>query len=210
MAEADRANRPSLGHLLLLITCCAIYFALARQILHRPLRGLSDLLLLSLLSTVTGICWSGTIVVVYRKLRSTRVTTEPGDWLMFCIGLVEATDILAQLLPDTFIIRRSSLPIAAECLVFVLPMLSRRLPPIWRILFAILVLSSAFPLCSALLVALDVARQIPDASLISQTVRPYLIVSAVAITSVIDWRANRKHGWSHWLGIACLVIWSLF
>lgn len=211
MSDAKRANRPSLGHVLLLVSCCAIYFALARRLwvsgsLPAPL--LPELFALSLLSIVTGICWSGTIIVAYRKLRSSRVTTEPGDWLLFCIGLVEAAEMLSQLLPDTFVIRKSALPLAARCVVFVLPTLSRRLPPIWKVFFAILVLASAIPLSTALLMAFETLPASLPLSQISQAIRPYLVVTATAVAVYVDRRTGEQRGWSHWLGIACLLIWT--
>lgn len=209
MAQADRANRPSLGHLLLLITCCAVCFALTRRFLDTPERevSLGGLLIFSLLTMVVGICWTGMVVVVYRKLRSSQVPIEPGVWLMFCIGIVEATDILSHLLPDHFVIHKASLPMAVSCISFVLPMLSRRLPPIWKLLFALLVLANAIPLVAVLLVAFDALPQNNSMVRLCQTVQPYVVLAAVTITSMLDARAGRTHGWSHWLGIASLLIW---
>ncbi len=209
MAEADRANRPSLGHLLLLITCCAIYFALARRFVDPTQRQvrLPGILHLSLLSIVTGICWSGMVVVILRKTRSLRVTTEPGDWLMFCIGIVEAISILSQLLPDNFVLHRSSLPLAVQGIAFVVPMLSRRLPPIWKLFFALLVLVSQIPLCATLLIAFDALPQSNVSVRMSQMIQPYVILAALTITLWLDYRAGRRYGWSHWLGIASLMIW---
>ena len=209
MAEADRAKRPSLGHVLLLITCCAVYFALARRFLDPAQRDvpLPDILLLSLLSIVTGVCWAAMLIVFYRKTRGSRVITEPGDWLMFCIGIVEAINIVSQLLPDNFIIHKNSLPVAAQGIVFVIPMLSRRLPPNWKLFFGILVLASQIPLVAALAIAHGALPEKNPTVQISRTAQPYVVLASLAIVLYLDHRAGRHHGWSHWLGVASLMIW---
>ena len=127
-----------------------ILFALSRSFLPERPAGLVGILLLSLLAAIYGACWAGCLVVVYRCLRSARPQIEPGEWLLFCLGLILAVEVVTKLLPDQFIIQKPSLQLAADCGVLVIPTLSRRLATRWKLLFVGFVLSYALPLCIVL------------------------------------------------------------
>lgn len=210
-SDHQLAKRPGIGHLILWMSCCAILFALSRSFLPERPAGLVGILLLSLLAAIYGACWAGCLVVVYRCLRSARPQIEPGEWLLFCLGLILAVEVVTKLLPDQFIIQKPSLQLAADCGVLVIPTLSRRLATRWKLLFVGFVLSYALPLCIVLGETLGLwpSIQLADPLSIIRQMRPYILSAMLAAVVILDAREKHCYSWSHWLGVACTALWVL-
>lgn len=205
---SSRSNRPSLGHLILWVSCCAVFFGLSRSFAF-DLKNPLDVVLLSSLGAVYGACWAGCLTVIYRYVFTSRPEIAPGEWLLFCLGLIMAVEVLLSQLPEDLVIRKPALSLAFTCAILIPPTLSRRLAGRWKVLFVLFVLAYAAPLSLALAQSLALTDA-PNVLVVMQRARPYLILIALAVMVFLDTRTSQKQVWSHWLGIACTTIWLLF
>jgi hypothetical protein len=201
-------SRPGIWHLLLWMTCCAIYLSLMRWFL--PPTGLrsTDIIQLSLFALYTGLCWTGALLVIGRTVRPAGFPLEPGAWLLFALGCILAVDLLTAMLSDRPEHRSLSWRLSAGCLAWAAPTLSRDLPGRWKALFAMLAILATARLVWSLVA---VSYRLPPMP--RQAIRGYALVQLIAgLTALLavalrDRQLRRRDGWLHWTGIACLVVW---
>jgi hypothetical protein len=201
------SSQPGIWHLLLWMTCCAVYFSLMKLFLPASVLRPADVIRLSLFALFTGLCWTGALLAIGRMVRGSGPALEPGMWLLFTLGCVLAVDFVVALLPDRSAVRPLSLHLAAGCLTWVAPMLSRRLPGRWKALFAVMAVLSAAKLLwliAAIGQGLDISRQYVHGYALVQLIAGLAVLSIVVLR---DWQAKQRDSWLHWMGIVCLVVW---
>jgi hypothetical protein len=148
------------------------------------------------------------MAVVLRRLTGRRpAAIEPGAWLLFSLGCILTVDLAVALLPAGFPVRRESLQIGGTCLALALPTLSRRMPGRWKALLALLTLLAAAQLV-VLLGALSLEVELARASLARfRIIRAGVGLVMLAAVTLLDYRAHRRHGWLHLVGIAAMAVW---
>jgi hypothetical protein len=208
-AASPDAWRPSLWHLMLWMTGCAVYFSLVRQFLRRAPDNPGQILLLSALALYTGLCWTGTVIALTQLWGHRRRVLEPGTWLLFSLGCILTVELLVEFLPEGFPLRADSLQIGGTCLALALPTLSRRLPLTWKVWFAVLALLMAAKMVW-LLVSLTHGAPLSEPAIkVYSLLRTTVGLSLLGIAMAGDLRLERRYGWLHWTGVLCAVIWLL-
>ena len=205
-ASPDTPPRLSVGHLLLLTACYALYLSAVRsQAKAEP--GLVGALLVCVFALGPGVAWAGCAVFLWRRWRGARWPVEPGHWLLAVIGAQAALEVILQLLPEGLFRSPGAVSTAFTACFLVVPALSRKLPAAWKGLFCLLAGLCAAPL---LLVCLSFAFPI-EGKIVDQVARLAVAAKPVAAMSLVlgleAW--ERFHGtsrnWLHGLGVVAFV-----
>ena len=198
--------------LLLWLTCCAVYFGLARQFLMgRTPQGVSQWLLWITISAWAGLCWAMVLNILARWLQSNPTAVQPGEWILFCMGIVLALDFVVRWLPRTSPLRPEVIMAAGICSVLLIPTLSRHLSTTWKLFFMLLVGVYAIPLIVLLLSYLGrwpwPDWTPPQALEIWKSSSRIVVLLAVAATLVWEYRSGRYTTWWNalWIAIATLI-----
>jgi hypothetical protein len=194
------------------MTCCVVYFSLTRLVLTDAPRGPGQWLLWSGLSAYTGICWATALTILWRAIRAGGTPVEPGQWLLFCVGMVLALDIVVRWSPDALRIPRPAIMAAGSCSVLLIPVLSRHLPLAWKRFFMLLVLIYALPVAVIMLDNLDAwpLSAIGPGQLLDfwRRFRRMIVLLAAFWVLICDYRAARHGSWLHYFGIvSTTIIW---
>ncbi|MCP4193497.1 MAG: hypothetical protein GY768_23025 [Planctomycetaceae bacterium] len=202
-------RRLGIGHIILWISCCAIFFAISKHAESDRWVAPIGILLLSLIASIYGTCWAICLIVIYRCVRFSRPQIQPGEWLLFCLGLIFTAEVLTEQLPKNSILSGAALQLAIACGALVIPTLSRQLAMRWRLLFIGFVVAYAGPLC---LILADSSGFFPGLNLAQWSttlipVRPILLAIMLSAVVLRDAQQKQPYGWSHWLGIACTACW---
>ena len=170
--------------------------------------GVVGLLLVSGYAAACGAAWTGMGVLLARALRGAAWPVEPGHWLLVAAGVRLGLDLLIRLaLPHAFRSPQAVLD-AAMCCSFVLPLLSRSLPALWKGCFGLLCALSAWPLIA---IAIDGLSFGPSPRWLASSaawiaLREPELVAAIAIALAgADWRTFRQRNWLHWTGLGVCV-----
>lgn len=200
----------SLLHVLLWVSGCATFLGLARRsALTTPSLDAYSLLLICSLTVFVGACWMGMILVVARKLGWGRGRAELGAWLLFSMGLIQLASCSINLLPENLSISKNSLLVAAVCLAWSLPTMSHTLTNEARWLFVVLLVIDVVWRVPFALSTLMPAWAWQDLEgKMRWAVRWPSVVIGVALFMTLSRRRyyDVKHGWLHWLGLACLLL----
>lgn len=204
---AAASPRLSLGHLLLWAACCAAYLAVFRQLAQQQ-PTVSGMLLIVVATTIDGTALAGLAIFVTRRIRDVRWEIEPGEWLLAIVG----ARLVAYLLLETWLARavtsRSNVLAAFTCFLLVMPLLSRKLPTLWKVFFALLVLAYLWPMltvCLSIWFQLEIDF-LDTTARIMQISTVWVFASLVLIVGFLDLREVRSRTWLHWIGLAgCLA-----
>lgn len=206
MNTREQPPRLGIGHLLLWISCCAVYLVLLRQTGPKsPTWDVSVIFVLHALGH--GAALAGWLVFVARWPRRRRWATEPGFWLLATFGAVAVARIVLGLIPRDLFHQDEAVLSAITCCLLVLPALDRETPPAWKAAFCLLAVVLATPLLTAVGQmafgygggAWEVAgkyfgyARLPVCALI------------VAVPVVVDRRQKNRHTWMHWVGLVVLL-----
>ena len=215
--SAHRAmrERPRLSviHLLLWITCCALYLAIARLMTARA-PGTLGMFFLAMLAAGNGAAWAGLLITLARSFRRSPWPIEPGQWLLALLGAVAIVEALAESATGKWLKDPRGVVQAATACAFVVPLFSKRLAARWKWLFASVSFLFALPLLVALSNAHGLGRTMahltPARVTLAAAVGSALLASYDRLSSPAkaDTRAG-KSGWLHWTGIvtaACLAM----
>lgn len=207
-------SQSSLGRLLLWVSCCAVYFGLARQFLIGPPRGAQQWLLLFGLSAYTGLCWATALGIAWRWWSPAHDSVSAGEWMLFCVGIVLALDIVVCWLPATFPIPATAVMAAGSCLVPLIPALSRNLSRPWRLFFLLLALAYALPTTVLLLENLG-TWPLPELSAVQlldrwRRGRRLVVLLAALLVLIWEYRTGRHVSWWHCFGVALASIFWAF
>ncbi|MDG2384266.1 MAG: hypothetical protein P8N76_21535 [Pirellulaceae bacterium] len=202
-------QRLGIGHFILWTSCCAVFFAVSKHAAPDRWVAPIGILLLSLIAGIYGTCWAGCLIVVYRCIRFSRPQIQPGEWLLFCLGLILTVEILTNQFPPHFIFSKAALQIATACGALVIPTLSRQLATRWKLLFIGFVIAYAGPLYLVFgeSIGFPVGLQFAKWSTSVMWVRPFLLAIMLSAVVIRDAQQKQPYGWSHWLGIACTACW---
>lgn len=204
--------RLSIGHIFLWITVCAIFFSVIQVAAKVPATGIGALRAAAIV-VLESIPVSAAIVVTTRLVRGVRYPIQPGEWLLFVLGMAILLRTAEVLWPEDSIFVPTTIAAAAICCVKAIPTLSRRLNGNWKCFFVLYLMSDA------LLLSLDLAEHyfsnftVPkslDTNLrwfLSSAVSPVLTLVAPWLIGYLRFRKGEMGSWSHWLGIASFTIW---
>jgi hypothetical protein len=133
---------------------------------------------------------------------------EPGECLLAIVGIRLAIETVLRLtMTGQFHSLHSVLDAITACMA-VAPVLSLRLPTIWKIVFYTLVAVYGLPpanlCCEAWFRWPHTLGRLAEAIAEAQT----LLAGSLILSAVwFDWRAGRRWSWLHWVGLA--VVWWL-
>ncbi|HUY90918.1 MAG TPA: hypothetical protein VMV10_19435 [Pirellulales bacterium] len=199
--------RLSVKYILLWIAGAAAAMAAVRRL--NPVEpGAIGLLLVSGYAAGCGAAWTGLSLWIARALRGASWPVEPGHWLLVALGTRLALELAIRLgAPQAFVAPHAVLD-AATCCLFVLPLLSRSLPALWKGCFAFLCLLAAWPLAMIVLESFGIG--LPEPLAVSgmwvERQQSWLVALTAGGFALADWRAWRKRTWLHWTGLG-VVLW---
>lgn len=204
--------KPSLGFLMSTLTGCAVYFAVARNLLPRTPVSPSDWLWFSAFAIFTGFCWAGAGYITSSIWRQSG-RLQPGEAALWCIGsllLVEVAGLwIERVLPASSEPQDKLLPavfISARAIIPLIPTLSRHLQPHWKGFFCWLVVLYALV---PYLQSLGIANSLGVSTHLPSNLRPLLAYVALGSALAMDARQSFRGQWGHWVGLICLIVWLL-
>jgi hypothetical protein len=202
--QADRKLR--LAHLLLWITLTGLYLAVLRTN-ARVVPGIIGTVIATAAAAFAGIAGSGLAIVTWRRVRGVRLPTEPGEWLLFVLGVIFVLDVAKTVWPERTVVYPAPIAAALSCLATVVPMLSRRLEPAWKGFFGVMVILQATTL---VMLALQVGGHARAGTQILIAVNRVQFGAACMVPAVVSaWEARRgsHRSWMHWLGVGMYSLW---
>ena len=188
-----------LALLLVWLSCCAVYLAVARTFLLTGPQDGFQVFTLTALTFLYGTSWAGMLLVLWSVLMRGDRQLEPGVWLLFSLGITLIGDLVIGALPTNFVIQKPALTIATASMAYVLPTLVRRMSPAWKLVFIALLVAMMLPLIGI------VGGPVAWAERLHQWGRGIALISfAVPVTQ--DVRRGVRRTWLHWIGVLCLVL----
>ena len=188
-----------LALLLVWLSCCAVYLAVARTFLLTGPQDGFQVFTLTALTFLYGTSWAGMLLVLWSVLMRGDRQLEPGVWLLFSLGITLIGDLVVGALPTDFVIQKPALTIATASMAYVLPTLVRRMSPAWKLVFIALLVATMLPLIGI------VGGPVVWAERLHQWGRVIALISfAVPVTQ--DVRRGVRRTWLHWIGVLCLVL----
>lgn len=192
----------SVGHLLLLTTCCGLYLSAVRSQTQAE-AGVIGALLVCVFALGPGAAWAGLAVFVSRRWRAVRYRVEPGEWLLAVLGVQTAFDVVLQSFGERLFASPRAVSAIFTACFFVVPALSRKLPTAWKALFCLLVGLYAAPIVVVTLghffaVGDSTADQVAALLAAAKPIAAFLLVLALAA-----WERFRRtsRNWLHNVGV---------
>lgn len=205
--HAATGDRPTLSvlHLLLWITCCALFLAVARAMTTRA-PGTLGMLFLTMLAAGNGAAWAGLLITLARAFRRSPWPIEPGQWLLALLGAVAVVEALAEAATGKWVKDPRGIVQAAAACAFVLPLFAKKLAARWKWFFASLSCFYALPLLVAVsnghgLVGRVVAPLTPSRVTVAAAVGSAVLAVFERVSSATNADSRTATGWLHWTGI---------
>ncbi|TWT84709.1 hypothetical protein CA13_61890 [Planctomycetes bacterium CA13] len=199
---AEPAPRLSIRHLMLWTLCCAVYWALIREV---NARSSSQMQVGLFSSIVTGAVFAGVITLISMRVRSSPpLLKHPGHWLLLisAIFTLIAAPVLHALTGSLALMN----PFDPDRWEFVVIRILYLFPPIafafaaarirdriWKVLFIAMVLPGVPWFLS--LLGIDLPSSYFHAW-------PKLVLaSAMVVVSIVELKNGPRHDWLHWTGV---------
>lgn len=202
-ARAGTAGPPRLAtiHLLVWTACCAVFLGIARSMAQQP-AGLAGASILVLVAAGEGAGWAGLATSLARLVRGKPWPVEPGQWLLAILGAVNIVELLVLVGSRHGMKNQRAMVLVFTACALVLPLLSRRLPRIWRWFFGAASMLYALPLMISVLSSqLDLPMELIQAGS-RLTLKRLNEIAALAALAVAFFDPDRSgHTWLHWTGI---------
>lgn len=150
-----------------------------------------------------GTAWAGLVILAWRAAQGARGPVEPGHWLLALVGTGSLVDVLLRIAPEALFARPDLVLNAIVCWLFVLPLLSQRLPTRWKGFFLLIVMLYAAPLllgCFGMLGLQQMTAHPRLAAALNFAAEPVAAGSLIT-TCVLDRRDGRRQDWLHWCGV---------
>jgi hypothetical protein len=200
----------SVGHLLLLVTCSAVYLGIVRSLIRRTEPTPIGLAIMVAFGLCIAGAWSVLAVLLWRCVRGRRWTIEPGLWLGAALGLRLAVDVLLRL-PSRPLFRSNEAVIdGVTCLFLVVPLFSRDLPRHWKgIVTLLLALYGVTALSVGIGPPADWLVNSATGLALLEFGHPVAVIVLLAGGIWLDRRHRTPHTWLHRFGLALWIYYVL-
>jgi hypothetical protein len=205
--------RFGIGHIMVWTACWGIYVTIVRAFLRFQGDINTKTLVIWTISGIgTSAAFLGLSIVIVRRVRGSRWTVEPGQWLLACDALHFLC--MVQLIWSLF---KDGIPsmgwcatvLVLSCGPYLIPLFGKSVPRLWKCMFVLLLAVHVGPALYLMVTIFEMPMVIPfDSHVFNALMRLLTDYEGLwagllpSLFAAIDFRRRRQYSWLHWLGIA--------